>query len=124
MNPTLFLRVCLGIGMTISGVLRLLSPSIGAAEMRSLWLFTPVTEILIAVFELLGAPILLLGSRATRNSYLAFYCVSVAVIGSIYLWKRPRLEEVKQLVAFTDDTKTIWYHMLIATMMLAIIMAP
>ena len=124
MNPTLFLRVCLGIGMTISGVLRLLTPSIGAAEMRTLWLFTPVTEILIAVFELVGAPILLLGSRSARNSYLAFYCVSVVIIASIYIWRRPRLEEVKQLVAFTDDTKTIWYHALIATMMLAVIMAP
>jgi len=103
MNPIYFLRVCVGIGMTISGVLRLRNPEIGASEIRSLWLFTPTTETLIAVFELLGAPILLMGA--------------------LYMQKH-RLEEIKHLVAFTGDMKTIWYHTLIATIMAAIIMAP
>ncbi len=123
MNPIYFLRVCVGIGMTISGVLRLRNPEIGASEIRSLWLFTPTTETLIAVFELLGAPILLMGAKSLRDFYLSFYCVCVVFIGILYMQKH-RLEEIKHLVAFTGDMKTIWYHTLIATIMAAIIMAP
>jgi uncharacterized membrane protein len=123
MNPVYFLRACLGVGMTLSGIFRLRDPQIGVAEMGSLWLFTPVTEILIAIFELLGAPILLLGAKSLRNYYLAFYCVCIAVIATLYMRKHS-LNEVPQLVAFTGDMKTIWYHILIATMMVAVIMAP
>ena len=109
MTPLDILRIIFAVGLSISGALRLLDPRIAEAEMQSLWVFTPTTEFLIAIFELMGVPVLLFGNSTAQFYYLAFFCACVVTIGALYL-PQQRPEDIPLLVAYTGDMKTLLYH--------------
>ena len=121
MEASLLLKIFLSVGLTAAGLMRLMNPEIAAAEQRSLSLFNPVTEPIIALYEVAAIPAIFYASTAVRNAYLGFYCACVVIISLIYL-RNHRLAEIPQLVAFTDDLKVIWYHILIAVLMTTLIL--
>jgi hypothetical protein len=102
-----FLKLCIGIGLTISGALRLIYPEIGEKEMKSATFLTKTDQKIIAIYELIGLPVLML------------YCLSIFVITIVYL-RDHKLEDLKMLVPFTNDSKVILYHFFIVLMMISI----
>ena len=121
MEASLFLKIFLSLGLTTAGLMRLMNPDIAAAEQRSLGVFNPVTEPIIAVYEIAAIPAIFYASAAVRNAYLGFYWVCIIIISLIYL-RNHRLSEIPKLVAFTDDLKVIWYHILIVALMVALML--
>jgi len=121
MDGILFLKFMLGIGLTTSGVLRLTYPDIGESEKKSLNILNPTEGAIIALFELVGFPVLFCGSKLLEKVYLILFCTAVIIISLIYLQSRS-FSEIRSLIAFTNDSKTIYYHLMIVTIMIAIMM--
>jgi hypothetical protein len=116
MYANLLLKLFVSVGMTFAGILRFMNPEIGIAEMNSLDLLTPMHELLIALFELIAIPVMFHAPRAIRNLYLGFYCICIVIISAIYL-KQHTIGEIKKLVPFTNDIKSIWYHLILVVIM-------
>ena len=121
MDGILLLKILLGLGLTTSGILRLTYPDIGESERKSLNITDPTTGAIIALFELVGFPVLFCGSKLLEKVYLILFCTVVIIISIIYLQTRS-FSEIRSLIAFTNDSKTIYYHLIIVTIMIAIMM--
>jgi hypothetical protein len=107
--------------MTVAAIMRFMNPEIGVAEMKSLDLLTPTHELVIALFEVIAIPIMFYAPLQIRNLYLGFYCLCIIIISAIYL-KDHTIGEIKELVPFTNDIKTIWYHLILALIIVSIIL--
>ena len=119
MGGILFLKILLGLCLTISGILRLTYPDIGESERKSLNILDPTAGAIIALFELIGLPVLFSGSTILEKVYLILFCTTVIIISLIYLQTRS-FSEIKSLIAFTNDSKTIYYHLMIVAIIIAI----
>lgn len=121
MYGRLLLKVFVSVGMTVAGILRLTNPEIGNAEMNSLTFLTPLHELFIGLFELIAIPVMFYASRQIRNAYLGFWCFCVLLISAVHM-RQHTLYEVKKLVPFTSDIKTIWYHLILVVIMISIML--
>jgi len=119
MYGRLFLKLSIGLGLTISGALRLKYPEIGESERKSANFLTKTDQKIIAIYELIGLPVLMYCSGSFCVMYLMLYCLSIFVIAIVYL-RDHKLEDLKMLVAFTNDSRVILYHFFIVVMMISV----
>jgi hypothetical protein len=114
------LELLIGLGMTMAGLIRFTNPAVKNGEIGSLPFMNPTLANLLALFETLGLYFIVFTTDKIRNIYLVIYCIAILGVSAYYLPSHT-LEDFTELVTFKNDLRVIFYHILICTLMIVLI---
>jgi len=118
-----YFEILLCTGITIGGLFRLMYQDLRKKEMNDTS-FTNIHEYFLILFELLAIYFIFFTSTRIKNLYLSIFMIVCISIALYYLSKKSIstiLSEVKKLCIFSDDIKSIWFHLIYIYILIYII---
>ena len=118
-----YFEILLSIVITSAGLCRLLHPELREIEMKDLPV-TNIHEYILIIFELSAVYFIFYTNTNIKNIYLGIYITVCSLIILYYLSKNSiskNFSEMKKLCIFSNDTKTIWCHLVYVYILIYII---
>jgi hypothetical protein len=118
-----YFEILLCTGITIGGLFRLMFPDLRKQEMNDTS-FENIHEYLLILFELLAVYFIFFTNTHIKNLYLSIFMIVCIFIALYYLSKKSIstiLSEVKKLCIFSNDIKSIWFHLIYIYILIYII---
>lgn len=110
-----YFEIFISLGLTISGLFRLFFSNLREKEMKYLHI-NEIHEYAIIVYELSAIYFIFYSTEDIRNLYYSIYIIACIIITIYYISNKSYGEiflEIPELSIFTNDMKTIWYHLII-----------
>jgi hypothetical protein len=110
-----YFEIFLCIGLTAAGLFRLIFPELRKKEMK----YLPINEIheyAIILYELSAIYFIFYSTEDIRNIYYSIYIIACIIITVYHISNKSYEEiflEIPELSIFSNDMKTIWYHLII-----------